>query len=468
MSEAASERFTELVGPLVVKEVRQGLRGRVFAIFFGVLLTACFFVALFAWGSATDGMSGRQGRETLALFLAAQGAVCFFIIPFTAFRSMMKELEDETWVLLTLTGLGSRPITRGKWLSAMSQSALYASACAPFVLFSYFLNGVDIPQITASLVLTAGWSAVLTSAAVAIAANAHGRFARVIALFVTLGVLLAGSAMGIGFLVALSEEGQRMLTRDAPKNFILGAFVFSWALTWLGLEVAGAGLAAPSEHASKWPRRALVTVTTLGIAFGAAVFIDAHGSRQDGAVGQILTCFFIALAGGAAMAEADGWPRELRDSARLKPGALRTYWMMLGLLALSSVTWVALELSVGDSGGKYLRSVFATPLYPALYWSLGVLVSRLTPLRKIPMAGVAGFLLSIVVGVAFSILAALLFTGRPDHRVVNALNPFIGVFNFIDHGSSDMNTAVVLLGCATLLAIFCAHVVLWSRDEVRR
>ena len=38
MSELAAERIAEAVGPIVVKEVRQGLRARVFAICFGSLL----------------------------------------------------------------------------------------------------------------------------------------------------------------------------------------------------------------------------------------------------------------------------------------------------------------------------------------------------------------------------------------------------------------------------------------------
>ena len=43
-----SERFVESVGPIVVKEVRQGLRAKVFALFFGSLLVVCLSMALVA------------------------------------------------------------------------------------------------------------------------------------------------------------------------------------------------------------------------------------------------------------------------------------------------------------------------------------------------------------------------------------------------------------------------------------
>ena len=157
------ERFVESVGPIVVKEVRQGLRAKVFAIFFGSLLVVCLSMALVAVAQATESAGIAFGKDFFGGYLTALGAVTFFVIPFVAFRSMVRELEDETWVLLTLTGLGSISIVRGKWVSAMSQALLFGSACAPFVLFCYFLNGIDILQIVAALVLAAGWSAFLTS-----------------------------------------------------------------------------------------------------------------------------------------------------------------------------------------------------------------------------------------------------------------------------------------------------------------
>jgi hypothetical protein len=282
-------------------------------------------------------------------------------------------------------------------------------------------------------------------------------------------VLLAGSAMGIAFCTALAEEGQRMLSRDEARNAMLGILVFSWGLTWLALEVAGAGLAAPSEHASKWPRRAHTLETQGAVVFGGELILSKGGSRQNAAVGQILTCLFITLAGVGALAERDGYPRELRVVRGLRPGALRGFWLMLGLLAASTATWLALLLSVDADANKYLRSVLATPMYPALYWSLTVLLTRLTPLRKAeqPMASLAAFLTVVAVGTGFSVLAALLFGGRADHRLINALNPFIGVVNFIDRSSSEMNIAAVALACTALLATFCALTVLSSRDEAR-
>ena len=55
----ASERFVESVGPIVIKEVRQGLRAKVFAIFFGMLLVVCLSMALVAVAQASDSAGWR-------------------------------------------------------------------------------------------------------------------------------------------------------------------------------------------------------------------------------------------------------------------------------------------------------------------------------------------------------------------------------------------------------------------------
>ena len=153
-----NERFLEAVGPIVVKEVRQGLRARVFAICFGLLLLACLTTSLVAAAEVREWDMQALGPRYLTLFLAGLSLLCFFVIPYTAYRSMAREREDETWVLLALTGLSSRRIVRGKVASALTQAALYSSAGAPFILFSYFLNGVDLPTLLIELCFAGCWA----------------------------------------------------------------------------------------------------------------------------------------------------------------------------------------------------------------------------------------------------------------------------------------------------------------------
>ena len=454
----------------VVKEVRQGLRAKVFALFFGTLLVVCLSMALVAVAEATDSAGVPFGKDFFAGYLSALGVVTFFVIPLVAFRSMMRELEDETWVLLTLTGLGAISIVRGKWVSAMSQALLFGSACAPFVLFSYFLNGIDLLQIVTGLALAAGWSALLTAAGIAVATQAHTKLGRTVAHFVVLALLGFGVLGGVAFTWVLAEEGNRLVTNDAFRNFAIATGSFSWGLTWLLLESSAAGLALPSEAASRRSRIAFTILSLLALGFGLVVFVLNNGRPSDASGGQVVTSFFTTIAGAFCISEADGWPRQASTGGWLKPGAVRSFWLGIALLVLSAVMWGFLYRSRGASwSDKNFRGIVGAFCYPALYLSLGVLIGRLTPLRKFgePVATRVGFIASVVVGIVASMALALMFEGKPGGRLMNVLNPVVGLLNFLDHGGSEFDAALVLLCAVTVLTVFLAAVVLHARDEAR-
>ncbi len=462
------ERLIESVGPIVVKEVRQGLRAKVFAIFFGTLLVVCLSMALVAVAEATDSAGIAHGKEFFGAYLTALGAVTFFVIPFVAFRSMLRELEDETWVLLTLTGLGAVSIVRGKWVSAMSQAMLFGSACAPFVLFCYFLNGIDILQIITGLLLAAGWSAMLTAVGVAVATQAHSKLGRTVAHFVVLGLLGLGTLGGITFCWVLAEEGSRLATNDAFRNFAITIGLFAWGSTWLLLEGASAGLTLPSEPASRRPRIAFTIVGLLALAHGLVLFVIENGRGNDAMGGQVVTSFFFTIAAAFCISENDGWPRQAATGGWLRPGALRSYLLGLGMLFASAALWLFLYAR-RDGSEKAFRAILAAFAYPALYLSLAVVLGRLTPLQKFgePVATRVAFLGSVAIGVAASVGLSIAVEGRPDGKLVNALNPIVGLVNFVDRSNDELDAALVLLGCAALLAVFLATLVLVGRDQVR-
>lgn len=476
MPVAPAERLADWVGPIVVKEVRQGLRGRVFSVFFGILLAACFTLALVAVADTWRGAGQAEGREYFGAYLTALAGVCFFVIPFVAYRSMVRELEDETWVLLALTGLGGRSVVRGKWVSAMSQAGLFASACAPFVLFSYFLNGVDLVQIAMALVLATAWCALLVALALALATQAHSRLWRAVTQFVTLGLLVAATGLGVGFAWILAMEGGRRSSQDELWAVFAVMTALSSGTAALLLEAGAASLALPSEAASARPRQLLSGVVPGLLAVAAGVFFALDGDDDAAAVGQGLSVLYLVVAGVFAVSERDGWSRHAARAPRwLEPGAWRSAQLLGALLALSTATWLALFWSdarphLTSSETRRLYVILAAPAYAALYLSLGVLLGRLGPLRRAAgetLGTRVGFLLALAVSLVVSPLASLLATGRPERGLPNALNPLFGLVGVAEGRASERGLTLVIACSAALVAAVAAAVVLRRRHQER-
>jgi hypothetical protein len=471
--DGTADRIAERVGPIVVKEVRQGLRARLFTVFFTVLLVGCACLAIVFFARATSEGRTEQGIEAFGLYLSALGAICFFVIPFVAFRSMLREVEDETWVLLTLTGLGAQRIVRGKWVSAMSQALLFGSACAPFVVFSYFLNGIDLVRVVAGLTLTAGWTGTLSALGLAVAAQAHSRLGRTVAHFVVLASLALLALGGVAFAWAIADSGARLVTSSAFRNVACGVGLFSWVLTWLLLEGAAAGLALPSEAASRGPRRALVATVGTALAFGATLFMVQSGRSNDAVAGNVLVCAFLGLAGPFCVSERDGWPAPASGGGWLKPGAVRSYGVFLGLVLLSLATWSFMaSVGTGNDFGledRRARGLLAAAAYPVLYASVAVVLGRVTPLAHLgePVATRLGFVIALAFGIFGSLGAGLAIEGRASAYAPNTFNPTVGLINLLDRSGSELSGAMRLLTFTTVASVFAAAAVLHGRDEVR-
>ncbi len=465
-----NERFLEAVGPIVVKEVRQGLRARVFAICFALLLVACVTTSLIAATEVRSWDGGALGPRYLTLFLSGLALICFFVIPYSAYRSMSREREDETWVLLALTGLSSRRIVRGKVASALTQAILYASAGAPFLLFSYFLNGVDLPTLLLELVFATCWAVFVTSVAVALGTEGHTRLGRSAIHFLVLGLLGAATFAGIGFGAELAREGGEWVNETSFLVFA-GAFPFALLTTsLLVLEGAAAGLALASDASARGAR--LVVCGQLLFAVCAAylgVWLADHPPRELASVASVFSSILLVAYGAFAISERDGFPRSTTKRSWLTAGALRGWLMVIGLLALVTAAWFGLHvLLVGNS--RFLALTLTAPLYVALYLSLAVIVGRASPLQKLgePAATRVAFICLVAAASIFFPVAAVLSGNNLSDIDWNVLNPLIGMFNHVDDSrASQARQALPILSVTTAFAVLGAFVTLKVRDGAR-
>jgi hypothetical protein len=461
-----TEVLAERAGPMVVKELRQGLRARVFGVVFGVLLLACLLVALVAYGQALGAVGEALGPRFVTSYLVALGMVTFFVIPFSAFRSMMRELEGETWSLLVLTGLDARAILGGKWLTAMSQAVLFGSACAPFVLFSYYLNGVDLLRLVTSLGACAVWSALLTAMAIGLATQSRGRLARSSSNVSIIGVLLMAMWAGDGVLAAMINSDflvARVVVGLGP------ALVLCLGTTVLVLEGAAAGMALTTEQTRARPRRALLLTVLATLGAGSWLFVRVHGREEGAALGAVALCFYLVLAGFFAISEHDGFPPHARGGWLTRPGAFRSFSLVAALLVLVALTCLfCVQLVHGDDRAS--RVVIAAAAYPLLYLSLGAIAGRMEVLERFgqPLATRGAFAVLTAVGIVVPPLASFVTGGQVNAVNPNTFNPFMGLVNYLDRRSDELNANLAVLLAFTALAGLGALVVLGRRDGARR
>jgi hypothetical protein len=467
VAEPLLQRLGDRLNPLVVKEVRQGLRTRVFWVCFALMLVACLMLSLTAYANARDGGYTTHGRSYFFAYYVCLALVHFFIIPYSAYRSLAREREDETWVLLVLTGLGPRRILRGKVTSFLVQAALYASAVGPFLLFSYYLNGIDLPSILLVLVLGGAWLAFLTVVGVCAATLADGRMGRAFVHFLVLGALGMGLFQGLMAAFGLSEEGERLLRDDDFIAFLIGGLWAMLGYGWLLFEAAAARLSLPTEDYARGPRRAVALHLLLSGALVWALWEMQNREQGIAVVAGVGGCLHLLATGLFIITDVDGQARSLRAGTRpwslLRPGAVRGLRFMLGLFAVWTLFCIVLHDFSRNPTAKeqaLFYVIVSGAAYCVLYLSLAVVVGRLPRSNRLSSPAAVRVLFFVLVGFASTLppLFALLMDLPASDGLVNLLNPVVGVVNFGTHEgyTTGDKMSAGLLGFVVVVALLMA------------
>jgi len=159
--------FPDRLSPMVVKELRQGLRTRLFG---GVLLTLHLMLVLLTL------MSG--GAENAAVvsgwFDGIVTLVLCIIMPLRGFSAVADELKSGTLDMLALTRLSGGRIIFGKWAAIASQSLLLMLSILPYVVARFVFGGLDLFGEIAALFYK--WLAGVVIAAVIVALSTQRQF----------------------------------------------------------------------------------------------------------------------------------------------------------------------------------------------------------------------------------------------------------------------------------------------------
>lgn len=255
--------FGDRLPPMLVKELRQGLRAKTFVIVFLVLqiLLALVLLSAIASNSHAPQRAGEAVSKILFLFYSWSLLV---IQPLRAIGTLHREMRDNTIELMVLTRLNAWKIVLGKWISLVAQSALILTAVAPYLVLRYWLGNMNLFGELNLLVLVFLGSAAITAIIAGISALPS---------VIIRGLIpLAASAFLIWFIPVAIFDGWDEITAATSLTgreslgftaLLVAAFAY---FAWFALGIGASGIAPAAENHSTARR-----LVTLGVLLAALV-----------------------------------------------------------------------------------------------------------------------------------------------------------------------------------------------------
>jgi hypothetical protein len=207
--------FPDWVAPVVVKELRQGMRARLFVVpFVAVHLVAVTAVlvefALFAQIAAAAGGGGGPAPSLAfarGLLWMVAWVVLVIVLPLRGLTSLREEIDGSNFELLAAARQSRWRVVTGKWFVLCAQSWLLFVSLAPYFLVRYFAGSLEVTESLAAAALLLGTNAAAN--ALAIGASGYSGYAARFAVWLggTSALHLAQSFPGIAILAPFFGGG---------------------------------------------------------------------------------------------------------------------------------------------------------------------------------------------------------------------------------------------------------------------
>jgi len=249
--------FSHRLSPMLVKELRQGLRSKAFALSF-ILLQGGMII--FSLAAASD-RSGGQGSSGVFWFIL--GCALLLVMPMRGSEALGSEINSGTMELLFLTRLSALRIAFGKWIAIFSQTCLLVVSILPFLILRYYLGGINVVQEIQILCLLLLASGVLTAGLIGFSGANHPLLR-----LLRIGVMVIG---GFFLVVALGNMVMSFGSIFGTPSFsmwwvVLGAAVYATYFVYAFLDL-GASRIAPlgTNHST---RKRLIGLLAIAVTFG--------------------------------------------------------------------------------------------------------------------------------------------------------------------------------------------------------
>lgn len=246
--------FGDRLPPMLVKELRQGLRSRAFVGIFTIthVILAFCLIGLLATVVQDEVSAVRTSLDVF--FWVATVVVLLILTPLRSLGAIQQERDGAALDLLLLSRLRPWSIVAGKWLALQAQSALFVLTLLPYGVVRYFVGGVEVGEEAFLFGTVVLFSGVLTALG-----TLGSTFSR--ALRIGLTVLLVVAGQPLLMLLGMSPLGDYLFGAGAVSGagwgavlefgFLVAAFAGYGALS---LHAAQAALAPPAYNTARFPR----------------------------------------------------------------------------------------------------------------------------------------------------------------------------------------------------------------------
>jgi hypothetical protein len=280
--------------PILVKELRQGMRARVFVISF-LLLQVFLSILVLANLAAQGDHQELEGQSYI--FWVIIGFALLVLMPLRGLVTVSHEVKNRTMETIMLTRMTAWRVVFGKWSALFAQSLLLVSAALPYVVLRYFIGGDDIVSDFVCLMVFLWLSGLFIAASIAISALSNA----VIRIVILVGFIgLVGTGTG-----SFSSPGFSM---GSPWEVVAWLLLFGVFIPGLLFELTASSLAPASENHAIRRRFLAIAFLLLAVAFATA-------TKTDFKTGIVVP--FIILVGVCYF--------ELAEKARVVPRMVRTF-----------------------------------------------------------------------------------------------------------------------------------------------
>jgi len=430
--------FSDRISPMIVKELRQGLRTKTFtSVFLGLQVILVF--SLLILSEATK--SGSQHLVSVLLF-SIFGLVALVVQPFRATGTIESERKRNTLELTSLTRLSPWRIVIGKWASLCSQTFILFVSIVPYLVLRYFLGGMNlfVELLILSFILLL--SCCLTALVIGLSSISIPLIRTIAPLFISLGIYFLGVS---------SIRGNLSSSVDLNAS-ILASLIVVFFASYTFLEIATNSISSRNQS-----RALLKRCIAIVVAMSAAIFTVLNGNSDFALFSFLLIPLFSLL----LLTEEPafyGLTKSTFSRIFLAKGWQSSFVTFLLCIAITGIPHFLendTELTI-----SYLVVIYAA-LFPLVI---------LTFFKKKKIDYTNTFMLTWVMCIIFSAMSAGLFELLNNNTAktvshFSQIIPGFGISEIMDFRRPEQNIALIIQACLILISLLIISIMALRKNR---